>query len=94
MNIPENKYDIKKDEEKFANLILSKLKDLDTVEISYNQAPSKVICLNVAKEFVNRGYYASITYFKDNRAPFQQIKISKKPLEEYSANMIYSILIN
>lgn len=93
MKIPQNTQTDKRKEELIENVI--KTFETDFL-FSLGHASSGIplsIAKDVAKEFVNKGYHAKITYFRDGRAPYQFLFISKYVLEETTALMVYSEMI-
>lgn len=93
MEIPQNTQTDNRKEKLIENVIKTFEKD---VLFSLGHASSGIplsIAKEVAKEFVNKGYHAKITYFRDGRASYQFLYIAKYVLDETSALMVYSEII-
>lgn len=94
MNIPENdnKKDYKGDA---ANHILSILAKDGCAQIysrTCSIAPINVY-IDVAKEFVKKGYYSKVVYFVEPWKGIQSVHISKTPLQETNARLVYSQML-
>ena len=63
------------------------------VDFYRSELPSLEIGKAAAREFVKKGYYAKVVYFADGRASFQRIVVSKNPLKESVARMVYSEML-
>ncbi|MCM1219151.1 MAG: hypothetical protein NC044_05480 [Prevotella sp.] len=50
--------------------------------------------IEVARDFVKKGYYAKVNYFVESWKGIQSVVISKEPLHESNARMIYSRMIH
>ena len=94
MNIPEN--DNKKDyKDEVANHILSILAKDGCAQIYSRSCPIAPInvYIDVAKEFVKKGYYAKVVYFVESWKGVQSVHISKTPLQETNARLVYSQML-
>lgn len=49
--------------------------------------------IEVARDFVKKGYHAKVNYFVESWKGIQSVVISKEPLTESNARMIYSRMI-
>ena len=92
--IPTNDYSVATDpkaQEIINNAIKQLEKDGQAVFWSYNSPYSLAQCVHVAKEFIKKGYYAKKNMHTNGR--WQSVIISKKPLEEFSSCMMYSVML-
>lgn len=60
---------------------------------SEKSAPIEVF-IEVASDFVKKGYYAKVNYFVESWKGVQSVVISKNPLRETNCRMIYSRMIH
>lgn len=60
---------------------------------SEKSAPIEVF-IDVASDFVKKGYYAKVNYFVESWKGVQSVVISKNPLSESYCRMIYSRMIH
>lgn len=91
--IPENdkKYDYRSE---VAYRILNDFRDKDEV-MYYSSVMGALteLFIEVASDFVKKGYYAKVNYFVESWKGVQSVVISKKPLRETNARMVYSRMI-
>lgn len=93
MEIPEN--DNKRDyRDEVTRRIISDLRD-NNQAMYYRAAESLPIdiFIDVARDFVRKGYYAKVNHFTQTWKGIQSVVISKTPLRPTNARMVYSTMI-
>ena len=93
-NIPLNEDMSEKEvETKLTNKILEGLKTKGSIQLYWNEIPNKEIALNVARKFAKKRYHAQAYFFVESWkgiGGLQKIEISKKPLQECNARLVFS----
>lgn len=94
VTIPENdnKYDYRSE---VIYRILNDFREKDEV-VYYRSAMGALteLFIEVASDFVKKGYYAKVNYFVESWKGVQSVVISKRPLRESNARMVYSRMIH
>lgn len=94
MEIPENpnKRDYRAE---VTERIINDLKSQCQVVYYWNVKGAPIeMFIEVARDFVKKGYYAKVNYFVESWKGIQSVVISKEPLTESNARMVYSRMIH
>lgn len=94
MEIERNNYNEQAEINRHAERMYKEVKEKGYGYFYSGQFPSRDIAVKAAKVLVNKGYYAKIVCFVERWKGYQGIAVSNKPLEETSARMVYSQMIN
>lgn len=79
---------------KLATAILKRLQDSGYASIYKCDVPCSLDdAKDVMRQFVRKGYYAKVVYFVESHKGYQMIVVSKTPLKETCARMVYSEFI-
>ena len=76
-------------EEIVINRVLERLDKSDYISLSRSECFNNGIAESVAKKFSEKKYHVKITYFLNGQMQF--LIVSKNPLKETIARMIYSV---
>lgn len=91
MEIPQNEK--RNDLDIVVERVIETLKNKDThFEYRLDYYVPSTLAEEVCRSFVKKGYHAKMIYFVDGRASYQSFVISKKPLDESRAMMVYSVV--
>lgn len=93
MEIPENpnKRDYRAE---VTQRIINDLQNKTQVTYYWSEASAPIeVFIDVAHDFVKKGYYAKVNHFVESWKGIQCVVISKEPLHETNARMVYSQMI-
>ena len=94
VEIPANTQDKKQEQiDVLTKCILNDLKISNRSDVYHTKIPSLEIAKEVGYAFKKKGYYAKITYFVERWKGFQKLSVSKSPMKEASARMIYDEML-
>ena len=94
ITIPTNTEDKKqKQMDELALRIINELKTSDRSDVYHSKIPSLEIAKAVGYAFKEKGYYVKITYFCESWKGFQKLSVSKSPMKEVNARMVYDIFL-
>ena len=94
VEIPTNTQDKKQEQiDALTSRILNDLKSSSRSDVYWSKIPSLEIAKEVGYAFKKKGYYAKITYFVERWKGFQKLSVSKTPMKEVSAMMVYDEML-